>query len=220
MLTDRSGNVTFDELRRVCRTPILHRGLGLKRSELPEDRLRALWCALDENDSSTLKHDEFIRFLRLAPSSESSHAGFKHSKDYDAHAASMAIRAEAEALDKARVDYAPSTEEMRDRLQAAGIGLPGEEELMELSKTYNAGLERARKLKNKEGFSWISLFQELDDDGSGFISYDEVSTVQPVGVVQVGWEVGDKDGTRCVFTSKACAITVPSSSFHSSCRLA
>lgn len=112
-VTDRSGNVTYDELYRVCRAPLLHRGLGIRKKEVSDAALRALWCALDDNDSSTVKHDEFIRFLRLAPDAEDDHVGYKHSKDYDAHEASMAIRREAEAIDTQRVDYARTTKEVR-----------------------------------------------------------------------------------------------------------
>ena len=111
-IADRSGNVTYDELYRVCRAPPLHRGLGLRQKDLPDAMLRALWCALDDNDSSTVKHDEFIRFLRLAPGTEEAHAGYVHSKDYDAHEASMAIRREGEAMDTKRVDYARTTKEV------------------------------------------------------------------------------------------------------------
>ena len=112
----------------------------------------------------TIKHDEMIRFLKLAP--DRAHAGYRHTKDYDAHAASAAIRAEAEASDTARVDYVLPTKEMRAALEAEGVPMPGEARLLELSRTYNERLERARKWENKEGFSWYMLFKELDDVSS------------------------------------------------------
>ena len=56
---DRSGTITFDELKRVVR-----KKLRLPRGSLSELELRSLWCALDSDDSCALKLDEFVPFLR------------------------------------------------------------------------------------------------------------------------------------------------------------
>ena len=56
------------------------------------------------------------------------------------------------AQDRANVDYAAPTREMRAALQEQGVALPEGEELAELSREYNERLERARKLNNKEGY--------------------------------------------------------------------
>ena len=64
----------------------------------------------------------------------------------------------------ARVDASLPTAVMRSQLRSDGVAVPGEARLLELSREYNEGLERVRKLENKEGFSWINLFREMDDE--------------------------------------------------------
>ena len=75
------------------------------------------------------------------------------------------LRAAIEARAKERIDYAVPTSEMRAALAAEGVALPDREALVELSREYNERLERERKLKNKQGFDWYSLFTEMDEDG-------------------------------------------------------
>ena len=57
---DHSGFITFDELQSVVR-----RKLRKGPSVLDDGALKALWCAIDTNDSDRLERDEFARFLRL-----------------------------------------------------------------------------------------------------------------------------------------------------------
>ena len=72
----------------------------------------------------------------------------------------------AEAPDTARIDYAIPTHEMRTALADESVELPSGEALTELSRVYNENLERVRRMEKKTGFSWFSLFQELDEDGA------------------------------------------------------
>jgi len=76
---------------------------------------------------------------------------------------------------------------MRAELEANGVALPGADELRALSKTFNKKLEAARHkigsmrarddAHSKDAASWYNLFREIDEDGSGFVTYDELEVV-------------------------------------------
>lgn len=51
--------MTFDELRRVVR-----KKLKMKKSELSDERLEALWVVLDADESNTIMPDEMAGFLK------------------------------------------------------------------------------------------------------------------------------------------------------------
>jgi hypothetical protein len=53
---DGSGEVTFDEFQIVVR-----KKLNLAPAEMPEARLRALWCALDADNSNAIRVDELAK---------------------------------------------------------------------------------------------------------------------------------------------------------------
>ena len=54
-----SGSVSFDEWRRVIRSR-----LKVSLATLQEDTLKALWCAIDSDDSNSVQLDEVARFLK------------------------------------------------------------------------------------------------------------------------------------------------------------
>ena len=56
---DHSGEITFDELRRVVRGK-----LSWPVAELPGSTLKALWCALDVDDSNRIEVQEMLLFLK------------------------------------------------------------------------------------------------------------------------------------------------------------
>ena len=55
-----SGAITYDELTEVVR----HK-LRVGAAVLSENHVKALWCALDADDSNQLTMSEFGRFLKL-----------------------------------------------------------------------------------------------------------------------------------------------------------
>ena len=59
MDVDGNGFVTFDELAFMTR-----KRLELKKTELKEDQLKALWCVLDADNTNAIEVDEFARFLK------------------------------------------------------------------------------------------------------------------------------------------------------------
>ena len=70
------------------------------------------------------------------------------------------------------------TATMRQELAAAGVELPVGEELTALSRSLNEWIEELRRSKNLEAaHSWFNLFKEIDEDGSGFVTYDELCDV-------------------------------------------
>ena len=164
---DGSGYVTFDELKQLAR-----KELRLKRADLSDRDLMALWCALDEDDSNQILQDEALKFLKLAPTETKDGFAAENARAYLAKKKAAAEK--AAAPDTARVDYALRTPDMRAKLAAEGHALPDKDRLMALSKLFNERLEDARKKKNQEGFSWYSLFKTLDADGSGYVTFDEL----------------------------------------------
>ena len=70
------------------------------------------------------------------------------------------------------------TFEMRAELESAGVALPAEEELNVLSTQFNEWLTAAfYELGGKvESLSWKDLYNVMDDDASGFLTFDEVRT--------------------------------------------
>ena len=151
-----SGYITYDEFRSVSLVK-----LKLKMSE---SEVRALWCALDADDSNQLQKNEMGAFLRLAPTD--TNAGLDAINAVAYLEAQKAAAEAAAAPDTARIDYAIPTHEMRTALADESVELPSGEALTELSRVYNENLERVRRMANKAGFSWFSLFQELDEDGA------------------------------------------------------
>ena len=167
---DGSGYVTYDELRHVTRVSI-----GLKASQLSDHALEALWCALDADESDRILPDEMGRFLRLAPTSTNKGLAALNAQAYRER--QIKAREAAESRDMARVDATIPTREMRAMLEDSKVELPGKEELLALSKTFNQKLEEWRRLEQRAGFSWFNLFSEIDEDGSGYITFDELKRV-------------------------------------------
>ena len=71
------------------------------------------------------------------------------------------------------VSYSLPTKSLRAALAERGVPPPTDDDLVRLSGLFNEGLERARKLKNLEGFSFIMPFKEVDEDLSGYVTFDE-----------------------------------------------
>lgn len=66
------------------------------------------------------------------------------------------------------------TAEMRAELMAKGVELPDDAALTELSQLLNTWIEEYMYKHNKVSHTWFNLFAEVDKDGSGFVTYDEM----------------------------------------------
>ena len=85
------------------------------------------------------------------------------------------------------------TSEMREELEEAGVSLPTEAEMDDLSKKLNVWLDEARVLHGKgNAKTWYNLFSEVDEDGSGFITYDELHRVMRTKLHKNKTEMPDK----------------------------
>ena len=70
------------------------------------------------------------------------------------------------------------TSEMLEELEAAGVALPDDGELDRLSKLLNEWLEVMRESEGRQrSLSWFSLFKEVDEDGSGDVTFDELNDI-------------------------------------------
>ena len=149
---DHSGFITYDELVDVIR----HR-LKKGANEMSDDAVKALWCALDADDSNELHKDEMGHFFRLgapAPAEKPKMIKKEHTS------ANLVGAMERHGMAGA-IESTPTTE-MRAELEAAGVTPPAGDELAALSKQLNAWLEGFRHKEGREhSHTWYNLFQEV-----------------------------------------------------------
>ena len=105
--------------------------MGLKKEALPEKHLKALYCALDADDSNGLPFDEFLRFLKRyrPPKSLKAFGGKGGSSKSFSHTFDHALAC-------------TPTAQMRRELAERGVRLPGLPELTQLSEEFNEMLQR------------------------------------------------------------------------------
>ena len=96
---------------------------------------------------------------------------------------------------------------MRTELAEAGVELPGEEELTVLSKRFGEWIEQYRR-DNRKGptHSWHALFKEIDRDGSGDVTFDELRDVVR-NMLHKGPSVVSEDALKAMW----CVLDVDSS---------
>ena len=186
---DGSGVITYDEFKKIVR------GIcGLKTKKFPENNLKALFCKLDEDDSNGLPFDEFIRFIKryVPPKEKKPRFGLGNNKGVSTSKGfSFIAHGEVETI---------PTSQYRKELEDAGVELlndvstdeareKSEAKLLELSKKFNDKLNEVRhknsrqnlaatiKGKQVDAANWAQLFKEVDEDKSGFVTYDEMKVV-------------------------------------------
>ena len=99
---------------------------------------------------------------------------------------------------------------MRTELEEAGVELPDDAALTELSVKYNGWIETYRHDQRlPASATWYNLFAELDKDGDGMITFDELvqvtrsklgkgETSMPVNTIKALWCALDADDSNRV----------------------
>ena len=159
--------VTYDELLDTVR----HK-LGISASTLSTEDLKALWCALDTDDSNQITPEEMGVFFKRGEVDRKARS-LQRQQTIILEKRQTLGRDSIIAASNRALDSQP-TSEMRAELEAQGMALPGEEEMAEHSRQLNEWLEHLRFKRNKPASTtWFNLYAEVDEDGSGFITYDE-----------------------------------------------
>ena len=163
---DGSGFVTYDELTNAIRQKLFK-----TEKDVPTSTIKALWCKLDANGSNMLEKDEMASFLRLG---EDAIPAPKPLPVSQASSQSTVSVLERHGMSRA-LDCTP-THELLAELEKTGIALPSEAELLDLSRKLNKWLAEYRVLHGQNSkASWFNLFALVDQDGSGFVTYDELT---------------------------------------------
>ena len=154
---DRSGVVTYDELLDVVR----HK-LEIKASVLSTNDLKALWCALDTDDSNQLTPEEMGKFFKRGEVDRKARSLQRQQTLKREKRQSLGRDAMIAASNRA-LDSQP-TSEMRKELEASGVPIPHGEALIAHSRRFNEWLERYRYEQNKaESSTWFNLYCEIDE---------------------------------------------------------
>ena len=117
---------------------------ALKASALSESALRALWVALDSNDSGFLETSEFHRFMKREEQAAHGAGGgdrrstLQRQKTMAKVAAMDAAHASELAANRIVVGEKADTAAMRAELEAAGVRVPSERQQDALSEHFNA----------------------------------------------------------------------------------
>ena len=176
---DGSGFITYDEL-----TVVVRKTLKKGPKVIPDERLKALWCLLDADDSNQIQASEMRGFLET----------YKSPKKGAKFGGQMFHKGQAFSEFTRDVAFeATPTAQMRAELQEAGVELPAGPALVALARQFHEGLEVARRsgvnMGSKQANSanqMFHLFKEMDIDDSGDVTYDEVVKVRREG--DEGWE--------------------------------
>ena len=154
---DKSGRITYDELRSMIRS---NAGLQMDRSAMPEAKLKGLWKALDAKNTGYIDAGNFGRFMK---------------KGEDPTPALMSAKQKLMARRSASQETLRKEEDQRvgriDESMLANVQPLSKDDLASLAEEINAAM--ARNLPSGTDRAWIKLFNLVDEDGSGRIAYDE-----------------------------------------------
>ena len=154
---DGSGRISYAELASAVRQT-----LELKRTVLPERRLLSLWRALDDDNSGFIDTGEFGRFMKRGEVVRAPPQLKVHEENRAAARAEKAMLAELTGQD------------LKEKLTKKGVEPASDDEMLYISGLLNRVLVRIAESPSPE---WYRLFKEMDTDGSGLISYDELHSL-------------------------------------------
>jgi Ca2+-binding EF-hand superfamily protein len=168
---DASGLLTFDELKFGIRTQLL-----MDESELSNQKLKALWITLDEDDSGFVESGEFGRFMkREAPKNKDEERRELLRQSSRQKRASLEKDKQLQIADAMLTSSVP-TAEMRAELAQAGVALPNDEELAKMATQFSKWTKLYLP-DTHQGSAWIKVIQMVGDDISGLLTYDQVRRV-------------------------------------------
>ena len=180
---DNSGRITYSELARTVREE-----LQLPPRKLPDGQLRAVWAALDADGSGFITAGEFGGFMRKGEPAVPPELSWQARVLASKRAIADQVRAEAEG----------------DKWVAAGIEPASDGQVAALAQLINRTL--AQLYEDPQKRSWFKLFKHMDDDGSGRITYAELSAMLrsdlglsahelPTAALKAVWAALDADGS-------------------------
>ena len=140
---------------------LIRHQLALPPATLPESQLRSLWVALDHPCTGTVSWPHFGRFARLGEAGPARVKEAKERKEATAREAAKRLRAERNARLHRHI-----LEELSGAPAADAVTVT------DLSRRFNKQMSIIGKIKP---MSWVKLYQHMDKDNSGLISYAEFS---------------------------------------------
>ena len=148
---DRSGTISYPEMKKMVRTH-----LSLRPAELPEPQLRRLWKALDEDAEGFITAGEFGRFMKKG-----------EEKAEDPMQALREKRLKESAVIKAGRNL-PVDGDLLRRLEE--VPAASDEEVTKLAWEMTAAMSRLFPHQQRV---WVKMFRAIDADGSGRIDFKE-----------------------------------------------
>ena len=159
MDVDGSRRVSFKEFSLLLRDE-----LKISKRVMPVERLQALWMKLDENSSGYVDAGELGRFMKLGRLE----AGLG--------ARARVVMARKAGRDRQRLELdKQSGVALTQMLQRDDVPAAPEEELQRLSTLFNAQMEKLRPRDASGTGGFYKLFKHMDADGSGRISFKELT---------------------------------------------
>ena len=152
MDVDDSGQVTYSELEHMVRGELMQLG----EASLPEEKLKRLWKALDDDGSGYVTTKEFGYFMKKGEAeSQGETWKMRHL---------TARRKEKQAVDR-------KLNQEKDLM--AGVQPAGEEEVASLSRRFNEEMMKLFDVPGASSAAWFKLFSFMDDDKSGKVTFKE-----------------------------------------------
>ena len=152
MDSDGSGQVTFSEFVALVRGELMYIG----EAQLPEEKLKSLWKALDDDGSGYVGAKEFSYFMKKGAAGATG-LGWKQR-------ARQAKRLEAEEVLR-KLNH--------EKDLMAGVEPAGDAEVASLSRRFNEELRALFDVPGASSASWFKLFAFMDDDKSGKVTFKE-----------------------------------------------
>ena len=155
---DGSRRISFNEFARLIRDE-----LKLRRSELPEERLLALWKVLDENASGFIDAGELGRFMKIGRPEGG--LGARHRVVREKR---VGRAAQLEALDRR------SGRAITKLVQTTSVEKASDAEVLQLATLFNQQLAMLRRHESSANANFFQLFKKVDVDDSGRIQFEEL----------------------------------------------